>query len=92
MLSKKWNDALGTFVAIRLCCLAKAVEELLGLNLYEVHEFTPRWVWDCNTIESKTLPDGTVEQIEKGPPPQWLKERMLQKGIPILNLPEETDG
>lgn len=87
MLSRKWNDALGTFATIRLCCMAKALEELTGLKLYEVHEFAPRWVWDCEKIENRAGPDGTVEMVEKGPPPRWLKERLLKKGLTIKNLP-----
>ena len=88
MVSRKWNDALGTFVAIRLCCMAKALEELTGLKLYEVHEFAPRWVWDCDKIEPAAQPDGTVEHVQKGPPPRWLLDRMQQKGIEVKNLPQ----
>ena len=88
MVTKKWNEALGTFVAVRLCCLAKAVEALTGQRLYEVYEFEPRWVWDCKRIEPAAQPDGTVEMVEKGPPPRWLRERMQNKGIEIKNLPE----
>lgn len=85
MVSKKWNDALGTFVVIRLCCMARAVEEMTGQKLYEVYDFEPRWVWDCEKIEDREMPDGTVEQIVKGPPPRWLRERMAKKGIAIEN-------
>ena len=91
MVTKKWNEALGTFVALRLCCLAKAVEKLTGLSLYEVHEFAPRWKWDCKKIEPAAQADGTVEYVEKGPPPRWLRERMQRKGVPIHNLPEERE-
>ena len=87
MITKKWNDALGTFVAIRFCCLAKAVEKLTGQRLYEVYEFAPRWEWDCDAMEPAAQPDGTVEVVQKGPPPRWLRERILQKGLPVHNLP-----
>ena len=91
MLSKKWNEALGTFVAIRLCCLAKAVEELTGLKIYEVHEFAPRWEWDCSQIQECADPDGSTTTVyqPRGKPPAWLLERMQQKGIRVYNLPEE---
>ena len=91
MISKKWNEALGTFVALRLCCLAKAVEELTGLKLYEVYEFSPRWDWDCAEIQQAADPDGTNAIVfrPRGEPPKWLKERMQKKGIRIYNLPEE---
>lgn len=93
MVTKKWNEALGTFVAIRLCCMAKAVETLTGLRLYEVHEFAPRWEWNCNALEPAAQPDGTVEVVQKGPPPRWLKERLKKKGLPIHNLQEDVvDG
>lgn len=87
MVSRKWNEALGTFVAIRLCCMAKALEKLTGESLYEVFEFAPRWEWDCDKIEERAGPDGTVEMAAKGPPPRWLRERMEKKGIAIRNLP-----
>jgi hypothetical protein len=88
MVMKKWNDALGTMVAVRMCCLAKAVEELTGLRLYEVHEFSPRWAWDCKRREKRERPDGTWEEFVKGPPPKWLKNRLVKKGIEILNEEE----
>ena len=86
MVTKKWNDALGTFVAIRLCCLAKAVEKLTGQKLYEVYEFDSKWEWDCNQLEQCQMPDGTVEMREKGQPPRWLRKRLEEKGKPIHNL------
>jgi hypothetical protein len=89
MLSKKWNDALGTFVAIRLCCLAKAVEQLTGQRLYEVHDFDPKWVWDCRELHQCEGADGTIEMVERGPPPPWLLKRLREKGIEVPNLPPE---
>lgn len=89
-ISKKWNDALGTFTAIRLCCLAKAVEKLTGEKLYEVYEFDPKWVWDCTEKHQSIGADGvTVEMVERGPPPEWLRERFERKGVEIKNLPEK---
>ena len=87
-ISKKWNDALGTFTAIRLCCLAKAVEKLTGEKLYEVHEFDPKWQWDCTEKHQSIGPDETVEMVERGPPPKWLLKRFQKKGVKVHNLPE----
>jgi hypothetical protein len=89
MVSRKWNDALGTFVAVRLCCMAKAVEELTGLRLYEVYDFEPRWVWDCKGLHQAEGQDGTVEMVERGPPPEWLLKRFREKGVEVLNLPDQ---
>jgi len=83
MVSKKWNEALGTFVVIRLCCLARAVEELTGKKLYEVYDFEPRWQWDAEAVERREDPDGSVEIVEKGMPPEWMVQRFDQKGIKI---------
>jgi hypothetical protein len=91
MLLKKWNDALGTFVAIRLCCLARAVEKLTGQKLYEVYDFAPKWEWDCARVEPCAAADGSdaLEYRMKGPPPRWLGERLKKKGLPIYNEPSE---
>lgn len=88
MLSRKWNDALGTFVTIRLCCMARAVEGLTGLKLYEVDHFDPKWVWDCAELHQAEGQDGTVEMVERGPPADWLLKRFREKGIEVRNLPE----
>lgn len=89
MVTKKWNEALGTFVCIRFCCMAKALEELTGLSLYEVFEFAPRWEWDCAKIEPCADPDGSGSVVyrPKGMPPRWLAERLEKKGLPIHNKP-----
>ncbi len=86
MVTKKWNDALGTFVALRLCCLAKAVEQLTGERLYEVYDFEPAWVWDCNELHQAEAGDGTVEMTPRGKPPEWLLQRLQKKGIEVKNL------
>ena len=88
MVSKKWNDALGVMVNIRLCCLAKAVEELTGKSLYEVYEFDPKWEWDCDELHECPSLDGTVELRHRGQPPDWLLKRMKERGVPVHNLPE----
>jgi hypothetical protein len=88
MVSKKWNDALGTFVAIRLCCMARAVEQLTGQSLYQVFDFDPKWVWDCTERHQSEASDGTVEMVERGPPPAWLLKRFREKGIEVRNLPD----
>lgn len=89
-ISKKWNDALGTFTAVRLCCLAKAVEKLTGERLYEVYDFAPRWAWDCAELHGAEGADGTQTKVERGAPPRWLLERMVKKGVAVLNLPATT--
>lgn len=93
---RKRHGALGRGIEIRLCCLAKKVEELAGLPkgiLFSVFEFEPSWVWDCESMHRtrRTLPDGSkVESYVKlGNPPKWLSRRMKQKGIEIKNLKEE---
>jgi hypothetical protein len=88
MVSRKWNDALGVFVGIRLCCLARAVEELTGQTLYEVFEFDPKWQWDCNELHQSEALDGTVEMVERGNPPKWLLKRFRERGVEVLNLKE----
>ena len=91
MTSKKWNDALGRFVVVRLCCMAKALEKLTGMNLYEVFDFEPKWVWDCDAVETPEDIEGVYSERKKGPPPKWLTKRLQDKGIEIRNLNEE-DG
>ena len=88
MTQKKWNDALGTFIVIRLCCMARAVEELTGIELYQVFDFPARWVWDCTELHQAEGPEGTVEMVERGAPPDWLLARFREKGIEVRNLPE----
>ena len=80
-LIRKWNAALGAFIEIRMCCLAKAVEQLTGQSFYDVFEFEPEWVWDCDDIVTK--PNGAMKR--KGLPPPWLLKRMKQKGIEVKN-------
>ena len=93
MVSRKWNDALGTFVAVRLCCMAKAVEkiaEAVGVDvgsLYEVFDFDPKWDWDCKELHQADAGDGTATMVERGPPAKWLLKRLQAKGIQVKNLP-----
>lgn len=93
MISRKWNDALGTFVAMRQCCAAKAIEKIaahLGIEcgpLYEVFDFDPKWVWDCKELHQAEGDDGTVQMVERGAPPPWLLKRFREKGIEVRNLP-----
>lgn len=82
---RKWHRALGRLVELRLCCLAKVVEQGFGLpsgTLYETFEFEPTREWDCN----ETVKDRHGQNVRKGPPPKWLKDRMDKKGIAIKNL------
>lgn len=90
MTLKKWNDALGTFVVLRLCCMARALEQLSGISLCEIFDFPPGWVWDCDELHECQGDDGTVTLKPRGVPPRWLRERLQQKGIEIRNLPEES--
>jgi len=96
---RKRHAALGTGIEIRLCCLAKKVEELAGLppgTFFFAMDFEPSWEWDCEQpMEShRRLPDGSVETVTKklGPPPRWLRERLEAKGRPIHNLPPDATG
>ena len=93
---RKWHAALGRGSEIRLCCMAKKVEELAGLSpgtLFLTLDFEPSWEWDCDReqISRVVEADGTItETIKKlGPPPRWLRERMDRKGITIRNLPND---
>ena len=90
MVSVKWQDNLGVFVCLRSCCAAKALEKLTGIELYQVFEFPPKWVWDCEELHQKNMGDGTVKMVPRGVPPRWQLERMLAKGIEIRNLPDGT--
>ena len=99
MVRRKWNAALGRGVELRLCCMAKKVEEIAGLSegdLFLALEFEPTWVWDCMEKQSirKEDADGTVTETfqERGEPPRWLRERMEKKGLPILNSKEALNG
>ncbi|KKK70676.1 hypothetical protein LCGC14_2921600, partial [marine sediment metagenome] len=85
--------ALGTGIEIRLCCLAKKVEEMAGLpegTFFLAMEFEPTWEWDCDTMQktSRNMADGSVveEEIRLGNPPTWLKRRFDKKGIRVKNL------
>lgn len=95
MVSRKWNDALGTLVDVRLCCMARALERVaaaVGVEcpaLYEAFDFDPKWVWDCAELHQRVNPlDGTVERVERGAPPAWLLKRLREKGVEVKNLPE----
>lgn len=90
MTLKKWNEALGTFVVLRVCCMARAVETLTGIPLMEIFDFPPGWVWDCDELHECQGDGGRIEMRPRGEPPRWLRERMEQKGIEIKNLPEQS--
>lgn len=95
MTSKKWNDALGTFVVIRLCCMAKTVQKIaekLGIDtnaLYEAFNFDPRWEWDCAEEHEALDENDSPTRRPRGVPPKWLRKRMHGKGIAVKNLPPE---
>lgn len=89
---RKWHDCLGTLVELRLCCLAKKVEELLGLpkgSLFTVFDFEPERTWDC---AQKVWHPEEKKYKDLGAPPKWLKQRMQQKGIEIKNLGKTNKG
>ena len=90
---RKRHAALGTGIEIRLCCLAKKVEELAGLpagTFYFAMDFVPSWEWDCDGMQKtqQILSDGSVvdKEVRRGNPPKWLKERMDKKGIKVKNF------
>lgn len=78
-VERKWSEAIGVFTEIRLCCLAKAVEKLTGLRLFEIFTFTPLWTWKCEEMVSQ--PDGTW--AERGCPPEFMLARMKERGIVV---------
>lgn len=84
-IERAWGGAVGTFREIRLCCMARALEKLLGLPegaFYWTAQFTPLFAWDENEIVEVKELTGNVSYIKRGPPPQWMQERMARKGIP----------
>jgi hypothetical protein len=93
---KKRHAALGVGIEIKLCCLAKKVEEIAGLppgTFFWTMDFQPSWEWDCeqNNEVHRRLPDGSriTEYVRQGPPPAWLLKRFKEKGVHVHNLPEE---
>lgn len=93
---RKRHAALGRGIQIRLCCLAKKVEELAGLppgTFFMTLEFEPTWVWDCDKPQETQhiQPDGTIvsHYHRLGAPPAWLLKRLLEKGIEVRNLPDD---
>ncbi len=86
---RKWHKALGIFSEIRLCCMARLVEEKLGLDpgtIYKVVDFEPTAEWDCDEL----IDDAESGKTKRGAPPQWLKQRMDNKHIKIKNLTSIT--
>ncbi len=86
MTLKKWNDALGRMVVLRVCCMARALEEMTGFDLLQTFEFTPKWAWDCDEMIEVDGPFGGKVKRPRGRPPLWLEKRMLAKGITIKGL------
>jgi len=82
---KKWNDALGRMCVLRVCCMAKALEDLTGIDLLQTFEFDPKWEWDCDTIQKKEDEYGEVKELPQGLPPLWLEKRLIAKALPIHN-------
>lgn len=79
---------VGTGVLLRLCCLAKEIEQRFGFppgTFYQVYEFPPSWEWDSESqsVTREVGPDGVeVENVHLlGQPPAWIQERMTRKGI-----------
>ena len=86
---RKWHKALGVFTEIRLCCIARIIEEKLGLltgSLYKHVDFEPTAEWDCE----QALDDGKGGKTPRGAPPKWLKQRFDKKGIKVKNLNVKT--
>lgn len=94
---KKHHAALGVGIEIKLCCLAKKVEELADLppgTFFWAMDFRPSWEWDCDKEweTKKREPDGSiiVTKGRLGPPPEWLLKRFEQRGITVHNLPDKV--
>lgn len=78
----------GTGVVLKLCCMAKELEQLLGLppgTFYQVYEFPPSWVWNSaqESVTREKGPDGAEVEVRhvRGKPPKWIQERMKRKNI-----------
>lgn len=89
---RKHHAALGTGIEIRLCCMAKKLEEICGLpsgTFFFAMDFEPTWEWDCEAemLSTKVNPDGSVEEVRTklGKPPEWLQKRFDAKGIKVKN-------
>jgi len=92
---RKYHSALGSGIEIKLCCMAKKVEEMAGLppgTFFFEMDFLPTWEWDCDKMrkEECKLDDGSIEvkEVRLGTPPEWLLKRMQEKNIPVRNLPD----
>lgn len=84
---RKWHDALGTYAELRLCCVAKALEEHLGVTagtFIRFVEFEPTWEWDEDELVDHPVQGKKPVKAPRGAPPQWLKDRMERKGIKTL--------
>lgn len=56
----RWTEhgALGKYVEIRLCCLAKALAVLVpGQKFYIEEDFAPEWEWPADRVRPKYLED-----------------------------------
>ena len=96
---RKRHGALGTGIEIRLCCLAKKVEEMAGLpegTFFLSLDFDPSWIWDCRQqqcVRTKDVDGSIVETFrDLGEPPRWLRDRMDKKGLEIRNTKEALNG
>jgi len=87
MALKKRHRALGRGSGIRLCCVARALESYMELpagTLYFWMEFEPTWEWDSAAmVKNGDAEDNEdIQWIERGEPPDWMKQRMEEKDIP----------
>lgn len=85
-IERAWGGAVGIFREIRLCCMARALEQVMGVpegTFYQTWDFTPSFEWDSAEIVREERPDGTVHEHARGEPPKWMLERMLAKGLTI---------
>ena len=91
MVSKKFDYHLGTFVGVRLCCMAKLVDKIadkLGIesrDVYEVFNFDPTMEWDCEGLHEGLDIDGQKVMRKRGNPPAWKLKRLHDKGHPVHN-------
>ena len=81
VLGKK-HRGLGRGAGVRLCCLARAMEEMMELppsTLYTWMDFKPDWVWDTD----KKVPGKDGKKQTRGVPTGWLAKRFIERGVGI---------
>jgi hypothetical protein len=92
MVLRSAIPSAGTGILLRLCCLSKKFEEVMGApvgTFYQVFDFAPSFEWDCAqlSVTKKPLSNGLTEFTEYrlGLPPKWIEKRMTEKGVAVKN-------